>query len=139
MISNSGMIMVLNQTLCNPCIHYCVLADSFDQKLSEASDDPPPRSLLNSTSFAAVTRQNIPFEEYPFSWKWYWACGKRYIIVGLGVSCCNTASSALLLILLITGLRIIVVTIYHQGLITTRDNHGYYIIYLMFYSAAVFT
>ena len=84
--------MVLNQTPCNYFFHCSGLAASSNQKLCETSDDPPPRSLLNSTSFQTVSKQNIPFEEYPFSWKWYWACGKRYIIVGLGVSC-FTASS----------------------------------------------
>ena len=41
--------------------------------------------ILATSSFTAVTGEDDKFLVDVHSWKWFWAAGKRYLLVGLGV------------------------------------------------------
>ena len=45
-----------------------------------------PASILNSGKFTSVNMDNLEFLRDVHSWRWTWACGKRLLIIGLGVS-----------------------------------------------------
>ena len=47
---------------------------------------PTNISLFLSDNFKEIKIDQLPFTQDPHSWKWYFACGKRFLIVGLGVS-----------------------------------------------------
>jgi hypothetical protein len=49
--------------------------------------------ILKSSSFKECTRDNLPFLIDPYSWKWCFASGKRYIIMGLGVTIVTTPNT----------------------------------------------
>ena len=51
------------------------------------ANHPVEVKLLQTTNFKPV-EGNVDFLEDVHSWKWYWACGKRLMIVGLGVCLC---------------------------------------------------
>ena len=64
----------------------CVISTSFMsyfffQQLSSADC-----RILDSCNFTAVDKDNIDFLKDVHSWKWYFACGKRMMIIGVGVS-----------------------------------------------------
>lgn len=42
--------------------------------------------LLNNDNFTKISSTNLDFVKDVHSWKWCWASGKRYMVVGLGVS-----------------------------------------------------
>ena len=46
-----------------------------------------PKSMLDSSNFLPVGKGTLDFFKRDIhSWKWCWACGKRLMLVGLGVS-----------------------------------------------------
>ena len=42
--------------------------------------------MLDSNSFTKVDKESLNFLKDVHSWKWYFACGRRMMIVGVGVS-----------------------------------------------------
>lgn len=42
--------------------------------------------VLNSENFQMVDCDSLDFLKDVHSWKWCWACGKRCLLIGLGVS-----------------------------------------------------
>lgn len=42
--------------------------------------------MLDSNRFAQVDKESLNFLEDVHSWKWYFASGRRMMIVGVGVS-----------------------------------------------------
>ena len=38
-----------------------------------------------SDNFKDIKKESLPFLVDPHSWKWCFACGRRFLIVGLGV------------------------------------------------------
>jgi len=61
---------------------------SFDlQEIEEkAKHGNTPKSLLNSSEFTVLTKETMCKIKDVHSWRFYFACGKRMILVGLGVS-----------------------------------------------------
>ena len=51
--------------------------------------------ILDSNNFTTVNKDNINFLKDVHSWKWYFACGKRMMVVGVGVSLCVTMCNLL--------------------------------------------
>ena len=45
-----------------------------------------PKSFLNSSEFTILTKETMCKIKDVHSWRFYFACGKRMILVGLGVS-----------------------------------------------------
>ena len=56
------------------------------QQVDLSENNPASPAILNSSSFTSVTNEQMVFLDDVHSWKWYWACGMRLLIVGLGVS-----------------------------------------------------
>ena len=69
-----------NCNMCNDSICTVMQTISF-QKLAPDVDV----NILQSSKFAVVARDSLNFLQDVHSWKWSWACGKRLMIVGLGV------------------------------------------------------
>jgi hypothetical protein len=42
--------------------------------------------MLHTDKFVKINTNNLNFLTDVHSWRWCWACGKRYLVVGLGVS-----------------------------------------------------
>ena len=63
---------------------YCYISGFINQKLS------PTKSTefhaLDSSNFTIVDKESVNFFKDVHSWKWYFAFGKRMMIVGVGVS-----------------------------------------------------
>ena len=49
--------------------------------------ETPSVSVLESSNFTSMDKDSLDFFKDIYSWKWGWACGKRFMLVGMGVSC----------------------------------------------------
>ena len=56
---------------------------TFSQEVVSSSDQSI--EILATSSFTTVTGEDAKFLVDVYSWKWFWAAGKRYLLVGLGV------------------------------------------------------
>ena len=59
----------------------CVL-----QSLQDAAKDSASHSILNSAMFTSLTKEAMCKIKDVHSWRFYFACGVRKLLVGLGVS-----------------------------------------------------
>ena len=62
------------------------LAYFVQQEFRQKSNDSTELSVLNTKNFHSVTIDVLDFLKDIYSWKWHWACGRRYLLIGLGVS-----------------------------------------------------
>ncbi len=70
------------------------------QEYRTKSGDGSDLSVLLSTNFECVTMDKLSFLKDIHSWKWCWACGKRFMLIGLGVSIFSFFACKLKLVLL---------------------------------------
>lgn len=56
------------------------------QEFRKKSNDNTELAVLNTKNFHSVAIDVLDFLKDIYSWKWHWACGKRYLLIGLGVS-----------------------------------------------------
>ncbi|XP_064386721.1 cap-specific mRNA (nucleoside-2'-O-)-methyltransferase 1-like isoform X2 [Halichondria panicea] len=62
--------------------HFNWILQEYRTKSGDGSD----LSVLLSTNFECVTMDKLSFLKDIHSWKWCWACGKRFMLIGLGGS-----------------------------------------------------
>ena len=64
--------------------YYIVGCNNHDLFFKQLSSENV--NVLDSNKFTPVHKDSIDFLKDVHSWKWYFACGRRMMIVGVGVS-----------------------------------------------------